>query len=50
MPEKDQNVPFNPSALSYNIPLDNANSNKPVSYFLLFNQAVIFNRFTINTM
>ncbi|XP_057320167.1 IST1 homolog [Microplitis mediator] len=29
MPEKDQNVPFNPSALSYNIPLDNANINKP---------------------
>ncbi|XP_034939017.1 IST1 homolog [Chelonus insularis] len=27
MPEKDQNVPFNPAALSYNIPLDNANTN-----------------------
>ncbi|KAF7996299.1 hypothetical protein HCN44_001931 [Aphidius gifuensis] len=25
--EKDQNVPFNPAAFSYNIPLDNANSN-----------------------
>lgn len=29
--EKDQNTPFNPTAFSYNIPLDNANSNKPVS-------------------
>lgn len=28
--EKDQNTPFNPVAFSYNIPLDNANSNKPV--------------------
>lgn len=28
--EKDQNT-FNPAAFSYNIPLDNANSNKPVS-------------------
>ncbi|XP_071564822.1 IST1 homolog [Temnothorax nylanderi] len=27
--EKDQNTPFNPTAFSYNIPLDNANSNKP---------------------
>ncbi|XP_043278507.1 IST1 homolog [Venturia canescens] len=25
---KDQNVPFNPAAFSYNIPLDNANANK----------------------
>ena len=29
--EKDQNTAFNPAAFSYNIPLDNANSNKPVS-------------------
>ncbi|KAK0082497.1 hypothetical protein PV325_010292 [Microctonus aethiopoides] len=28
LPEKDQNVPFNPAAFSYNIPLDNANTNK----------------------
>ncbi|XP_043493670.1 IST1 homolog [Polistes fuscatus] len=28
-PEKDQNTPFNPTAFSYNIPLDNANTNKP---------------------
>lgn len=36
--EKDQNTPFNPTAFSYNIPLDNANSNKPVSnvYLLIF--------------
>lgn len=27
--EKDQNTPFNPASFSYNIPLDNANSNKP---------------------
>lgn len=27
--EKDQNTPFNPAAFSYNIPLDNANTNKP---------------------
>ncbi|KYN27471.1 PREDICTED: IST1 homolog isoform X1 [Trachymyrmex cornetzi] len=27
--EKDQNTSFNPTTLSYNIPLDNANSNKP---------------------
>lgn len=27
--EKDQNTLFNPTAFSYNIPLDNANSNKP---------------------
>ncbi|XP_072762910.1 IST1 homolog [Anoplolepis gracilipes] len=26
--EKDQNTPFNPASFSYNIPLDNANSNK----------------------
>lgn len=26
--EKDQNTPFNPTSFSYNIPLDNANSNK----------------------
>lgn len=26
--EKDQNTPFSPTAFSYNIPLDNANSNK----------------------
>lgn len=31
LPEKDQNVPFNPAAFSYNIPLDNANTNKTVS-------------------
>lgn len=29
--EKDQNTPFNPTSFSYNIPLDNANSNKHVS-------------------
>lgn len=29
--EKDHNTPFNPAAFSYNIPLDNANSNKLVS-------------------
>lgn len=34
--EKDQNTSFNPTAFSYNIPLDNANSNKPVSNMLLF--------------
>lgn len=28
-PEKPQNTPFNPAAFSYNIPLDNANTNKP---------------------
>ncbi|KAF7413799.1 hypothetical protein HZH68_002288 [Vespula germanica] len=27
--DKDQNTPFNPAAFSYNIPLDNANTNKP---------------------
>lgn len=32
--EKDQNVPFNPAAFSYNIPLDNANSNNIVCCFL----------------
>lgn len=37
VPEKDQNVPFNPAALSYNIPLDNANTNKPVSLIILMN-------------
>lgn len=26
---KDQNVPYNPNNVSYNIPLDNSNSNKP---------------------
>lgn len=35
-PEKDQNVPFNPAALSYNIPLDNANSNNIVSFYLKY--------------
>lgn len=29
--EKDQNTAFNPVSFSYNIPLDNANSNQPVS-------------------
>jgi len=33
--EKDQNTPFNPTAFSYNIPLDNANSNKFVSNLCL---------------
>lgn len=33
--EKDQNIPFNPIAFSYNIPLDNANSNKLVSNLCL---------------
>lgn len=33
--EKDQNTSFNPTTLSYNIPLDNANSNKPVSNLCL---------------
>ena len=33
--EKDQNTSFNPATLSYNIPLDNANSNKPVSNLCL---------------
>lgn len=28
---KDQNVPYNPSNVLYNIPLDNSNGNKPVS-------------------
>lgn len=33
--EKDQNTSFNPTAFSYNIPLDNANSNKSVSNLYL---------------
>lgn len=33
--EKDQNTPFNPTSFSYNIPLDNANSNKHVSNVIL---------------
>lgn len=35
--DKDQNTPFNPAAFSYNIPLDNANTNKPVSNKKLIN-------------